>query len=212
MSSGVYKVVTIGDSGAGKSSMINFMIRGVSDHNGPTIGTSFYRYTKTNEDGIISVLDVWDCCGSRSFNSIIPSYLRNAQVIFLVYDVTDDKMVYELDRWLTIIGPELLENPQVVRILIANKVDKMTTWNDETCTPNHTDPYFDAWMKGQRFAHQHNFLFYYVSAVRGWGIPKLLSEVIDITNKLYGNVAPPEPKTITLSESFSNFTKSPCSC
>ena len=61
------KLVVIGDSGVGKSSLIHFFQKGqFSDHFKPTIGADFANREVVVEDKIC-VLQIWDTAGQERF-------------------------------------------------------------------------------------------------------------------------------------------------
>lgn len=115
-----YKVVLLGDTGVGKSSLLH---RWASDTQPPesmdaTIGASFSPVVRDD-----FVLDVWDTAGQERYRSLVPMYGRNAHVALLVSDASDrlGGAVTGLDRqnWLCNVGSD------TAVIDVRNKVDKL---------------------------------------------------------------------------------------
>jgi GTPase SAR1 family protein len=53
----------------------------------PTIGIDFFtKFINFRENSIR--LQIWDSAGQERYKSLIPSYLKGASIIFLVYDVS----------------------------------------------------------------------------------------------------------------------------
>jgi len=94
------KVLVVGDSGVGKSSL---MLRYTDDkfHHDlfPTVGLDF-RVKVTEHNGFSVKLCIWDTAGQERFRNISSAYYRGAQGVVLVYDVTSAKTLVNLDTWL----------------------------------------------------------------------------------------------------------------
>mmetsp|Transcript_10556 Transcript_10556/g.11609 ORF Transcript_10556/g.11609 Transcript_10556/m.11609 type:complete len:200 (-) Transcript_10556:127-726(-) len=118
----IFKVLFIGDSGVGKTSML---LRLVSDEfiaeQPATIGVDFQVYNQTI-DGKEVGLTVWDTAGQEKFRSLTESYYRGTQGIILVYDVTREESFQNLDSWLEE-ADLFATNKDIVKVLIGNKID-----------------------------------------------------------------------------------------
>eukprot|EP00411_Alexandrium_monilatum_P031105 CAMPEP_0175374566 /NCGR_PEP_ID=MMETSP0095-20121207/23313_1 /TAXON_ID=311494 /ORGANISM="Alexandrium monilatum, Strain CCMP3105" /LENGTH=265 /DNA_ID=CAMNT_0016672797 /DNA_START=34 /DNA_END=831 /DNA_ORIENTATION=+ len=118
----LFKLVLIGDSGAGKSSLLlRFADDTFTDSYITTIGVDF-RF-KTIAIGKKNVkLQIWDTAGQERFRTITSAYYRGADAIVLVYDVTDRESFAHIDDWLTDINRYV--NQSTVKVLIGNKTDR----------------------------------------------------------------------------------------
>ncbi|KAK4343070.1 hypothetical protein RND71_038886 [Anisodus tanguticus] len=118
-----FKILLIGDSGVGKSSLLVSFISNVVDDLAPTIGVDFKIKTLT-VSGKKLKLTIWDTAGQERFRTLTSSYYRGAQGIILVYDVTRRETFTNLsDVWAKEV--ELYSNNQdCVKILVGNKVDR----------------------------------------------------------------------------------------
>jgi len=67
-------------------------------------------------------MSIWDNSGCAKFRSIIGSYLRNAQGIVLVFDVTNLQSYIDLRNWLCELDDQGVLAPAAVSI-VANKID-----------------------------------------------------------------------------------------
>ena len=85
----LFKILMIGDSGVGKSALLNrYCDDFYSDNYISTIGVDFK--VKTIEvNGLRIKLQVWDTAGQERFKAITSSYYRGAQAILCVFDLTD---------------------------------------------------------------------------------------------------------------------------
>lgn len=116
-----YKIVTIGDMGVGKTSLINNII---GDEFNPdvlsTIGASYVQCSFVIEDTTVT-LNLWDTAGQERFQSLIPLYMRNADACVYVIDVKRDNNLDMLDS----LYNSVINGPDQPRynILCANKMD-----------------------------------------------------------------------------------------
>lgn len=115
----LYKIIIIGDSNVGKSSLVlrycdnKFIQNFIS-----TIGIDFK--IKTIEiDGMKIKVQIWDTAGQERFRSISKAYYRGSHGIILVYDVTDKQSFNNLKIWINQLN-DMKEKPCVV---VGNKVD-----------------------------------------------------------------------------------------
>ncbi|XP_019167892.1 PREDICTED: ras-related protein RABC2a-like [Ipomoea nil] len=117
-----FKILLIGDSGVGKSSLLVSFISNAVEELGPTIGIDFKLKTFT-VGGKKLKLTIWDTAGQERFRTLTSSYYRGAQGIILVYDVTKRETFTNLsDVWAREV--ELYStNKNCVKILVGNKVD-----------------------------------------------------------------------------------------
>lgn len=115
------KVVLIGDSGVGKSSILDMFINNkFQSHVESTIGSSFK--TKEIDIGTRTIkLNIWDTAGQERYHSLTKMYCRGASVAVLVYDITKIDTFNNLKKWHSIV----LEsgNSNVVFAVVGNKED-----------------------------------------------------------------------------------------
>lgn len=118
-----FKILLIGDSGVGKSSLLFSFISNAVDDPSPTIGVDF-KIKLLTVAGKRLKLTIWDTAGQERFRTLTTSYYRGAQGIILVYDVTRRETFTDLsDIWAKEI--ELYSsNQDCIKVLVGNKVDK----------------------------------------------------------------------------------------
>lgn len=84
----LYKIVLIGDSGVGKTSLLlRFSDNIFSQSPLTTIGLDFKMKTMKVDNRIIK-MQIWDTAGQERFRSISQTYFRNAHGCIAVYDIT----------------------------------------------------------------------------------------------------------------------------
>lgn len=115
-----HKVVFVGDSGVGKTSIIHHFIHGTFlDKYKTTIGIDFKSKTLYLSDSTIR-LQIWDSAGQERFRSLIPSYIRDCQVCIVVYDITNRASFLNVPQWVDDVRG-LRED--VLLMLVGNKTD-----------------------------------------------------------------------------------------
>jgi small GTP-binding protein len=115
-----FKVVMIGDSGVGKTALVNRMSDGnFSPNHVPTVGSQFVTIELTVE-GRELVFELWDTAGQEVYRSLVGFYARDARGAFVVADVTSRRSYEALKGWISFIRAE---SPSAKLVLFANKID-----------------------------------------------------------------------------------------
>jgi len=94
------KVIILGDSGVGKTSLMNqYVHKRFSNQYKATIGADFLTKEVMIEDKLVT-LQIWDTAGQERFQSLGVAFYRGADSCVLVYDVTDAKSFDNLESWM----------------------------------------------------------------------------------------------------------------
>ncbi|XP_076235683.1 ras-related protein Rab-34 [Calliopsis andreniformis] len=94
------KAIVIGDVSVGKSCLINRFCHKVFDNNyKATIGVDF-EVERFDILGIPFHLQIWDTAGQERFKSIAASYYRGANVIMVVFDLSNLISLGHCQQWL----------------------------------------------------------------------------------------------------------------
>ncbi|XP_022143972.1 ras-related protein RABC2a-like [Momordica charantia] len=118
-----FKVLLIGDSGVGKSSLLLTFVSSSLLDLAPTIGVDF-KIKQLTVGGKRLKLTIWDTAGQERFRTLTSSYYRGAQGIILVYDVTRRESFINLsDIWANEVELYLTDQ-DCVKMLVGNKVDR----------------------------------------------------------------------------------------
>eukprot|EP01045_Picozoa_sp_COSAG04_P031551 COSAG04_NODE_5878_length_1465_cov_179.322840_2_plen_199_part_00 len=117
----LYKLLMIGDSGVGKSSLLlRFASDQFEDSYMTTVGLDF-KIRTVEVDGKVVKLQMWDTAGQERFRTITSSYYRGAQGIVVVYGLDDKKSFENVKQWVEEIDRYAGEG--VVKLLVGNKCD-----------------------------------------------------------------------------------------
>ena len=122
------KVVIIGDSGVGKTAIMNrYLYDKFDSESMPTIGSSMQsRQVEVPGEGTIK-LTLWDTAGQEKFRSLARMYFQDAEAALIVYDVTFPQSFEAAKTWVK----DLKENSNVddmVLAIVGNKVDMMENY------------------------------------------------------------------------------------
>jgi small GTP-binding protein len=117
------KVVLIGESGVGKTSIISrYMTDSFSSTLGSTPGANFT--TKTvflkNENQSIK-FEIWDTAGQEKFRSLAKVFYKNAAICILVYEITRRASFEELKKyWIEEVKNNGAKNISKLNLIISN--------------------------------------------------------------------------------------------
>lgn len=93
------KVIILGDSGVGKTSLMNqYVDKKFSSQYKATIGADFRTKEVQVDDRQVTV-QIWDTAGQERFQSLGVAFYRGADCCVLVYDVNVQKTFENLDNW-----------------------------------------------------------------------------------------------------------------
>ncbi|OHT13625.1 small GTP-binding protein [Tritrichomonas foetus] len=116
-----YKVVLIGDSGVGKTSIVNrYIKKEFNDLVYTTIAGAGASATIKTENGEVQ-LEIWDTAGQEQYKSIVGMYFRKASAVILVYDVTNRNSYVNIKSW----NDKIKEctSSKIPLFIVGNKID-----------------------------------------------------------------------------------------
>ncbi|EAN30507.2 Ras-related protein rab7 [Theileria parva strain Muguga] len=147
----ILKIIILGDSGVGKTSLMNqFINKRFTNQYRATIGADFLTMGITVDDKEVT-LQIWDTAGQERFQSLGTAFYRGADGCMLVYDTTNQKTFESIESWksefLIQIDPK---SPDTFPFaLVGNKIDdtenkkvstnKALSW----CKANNDIPLFE---------------------------------------------------------------------
>ena len=153
----IVKIVVIGDSFVGKSSiLLRYCDADFSPTFITTIGIDF-KVRTIHIDGKVVKLQIWDTAGQERFKTITNSYYRGAKAIMLVYDITSIDSFEHVRVWMDNIDKQCDNSTPPMKMLIGNKKDLAK----------------DRKVKqkiGEKLAKEFGFTFFEVSAKDGTNI------------------------------------------
>ncbi|KAK6115627.1 hypothetical protein DH2020_007896 [Rehmannia glutinosa] len=110
----LFKLLMIGDSGVGKSSLLLSFTSDTFEDLSPTIGVDF-KVKHVIVGGKKLKLAIWDTAGQERFRTLTSSYYRGAQGIIMGEIPLQICLIFGLKK---------LTSTQQIKMLVGNKVDK----------------------------------------------------------------------------------------
>jgi small GTP-binding protein len=156
------KVVLIGDSGVGKTSIISRFTK--DTFNNEEMSSSSAQFTsktiQINEQSI--KFDIWDTAGQEKFRALAKIFYKDAQVIILVYEIINKESFESIKNYWY---KESSENSTAdIFFVVGNKSD---LYENEQVTDE----------EGKKFAKEINAIFKITSALSNTGIDRLFESI-----------------------------------
>ena len=157
----VFKVILVGDSGVGKSSIIRYLNSGTkitpsTNSNVPTIGIDFIIKNIKKTDYSVK-LQIWDTSGQERFKCITNAYYRGANTCIFVFSMEDRHTFENIPKWY---DEYKYNNGQGNFILVGSKHDL-----EREVTPDEI----------KDLCNRYNFIYTETSSVSGLGINELFN-------------------------------------
>ena len=165
-----FKVVLVGETGVGKTSIISQFIDQVFEEELQTsTGGSFSSKEIFFDNGKSLKLEIWDTAGQERYRSLTKIFYKNSSCAILVYDITKKPTFDELKNYW--IGQIKESAPKDIMLaVVGNKEDLL---DKEQVDEN----------EARDFAKENNALFFSTSAKNSDAINQLF---IDIGKKYTG--------------------------
>ena len=117
-----FKIITLGDSGVGKTSIIKrFYDNSFNSNNASTIGMNcvvkdlYFNKQKVS-------LKLVDTCGQEKYRALTKSYLKNVNAVFFVFAFNDKDSFDNINEWMEFFKENYRIN-EIPHILLGNKCD-----------------------------------------------------------------------------------------
>jgi len=161
------KLLIIGESGVGKSSLLlRFTDDAFDPEQAATIGVDFkVKTVKVNGDKV--KLAIWDTAGQERFRTLTPSYYRGGQGVIVVYDVTNRETFAKVENWLTELET-YSTNLDLVKMLVGNKCD-LESQGERAVSKE----------EGLKCARKHQMMFIEASAKTREGVACAFEELVE---------------------------------
>jgi len=115
------KLVLLGNSGVGKTSLAIRYVQGIYQADqGSTIGASFLTKRMFLDDWKVK-LQIWDTAGQERFKSMTPMYYRGSNAALLVYDITQADSFQKMKEWVRELNINIAE--PIIIAIAGNKCD-----------------------------------------------------------------------------------------
>jgi small GTP-binding protein len=116
----VLKVLTGGDGGVGKTTLLHRYVEGkFSSDTKMTIGVEFFLKELMIDDQKV-LLQLWDFGGQERFRFLLKSYVIGARGALLMFDLTRAMSLERIPEWVNICRKE---NPNLPILFLGSKAD-----------------------------------------------------------------------------------------
>ena len=161
------KVLFLGNSGVGKSNIINRSIgEQFNAHEEPTDSQMFSIKTFLLENNF-HILHLWQTVSQEEYRETSKLFYKDSKIVIFVYDITSKESFDELNYWIKSVEEKI--GPDFIRGIIANKMD---LYENEKVSSD----------EGEEFAKSKNAKFIKFSA-KNDGPEKLDEFLIELLNE-----------------------------
>jgi len=160
----MYKLVIIGDSGVGKSSLLTRYTENIySDAYISTIGVDFKVKTVVRNQKTYK-LQIWDTAGQERFRAITTTYYRGAHCCIVAFDITNHDTFDSVSKWILEIVSHA--HDKILIILVGTKCEMIA----DRCV-NYDE--------AMEFAIKHDIKYVETSAAKNTNITFIFDYIID---------------------------------
>ena len=116
------KVVFVGNTRVGKTSLINYYIKRDASPTTSTLGATSTKVETSWENTHIP-MTVWDTAGQDTFRNLVPIYARGAHAAVIVFNQHSEKSWASVSGWYDYLS-DVETAPNCITVLVSNKTDK----------------------------------------------------------------------------------------
>jgi small GTP-binding protein len=140
-----YKICIFGESGVGKTSLVQRFVTNQFDHNTkPTLGAAIH-VKHFEMDRKIILLQIWDFGGEDRFRFLLPSYAKGAFGGIFMYDISRKETLENYEEWVSVFQSGLPENRNDIPILLVggkSDLEHHRECTEEDISPVYKSEYF----------------------------------------------------------------------
>lgn len=157
----IFKIILIGDSGTGKTSLINrYIYNNFHEKYLCTIGVDFMMKRVVLDDNTVIKLQIWDTAGMEKYKQITSTYYRGAQGAIVVFDLSSQTSFNSVSKWVNDFKQISNPNYHQTIYIVGNKNDLL---DKREVTQEDIDNYCE----------MNNFAYLETSAKTGEGVEKM---------------------------------------
>ena len=160
------KVITLGNSSVGKTSfLMKYIDNSFTLTYTTTLGVDFKQKKIKLKDGRDVRLRIFDTAGQERFKAVSVSFIKKADGVILMYDISDIESFEAVENWIKSIRE--IGKDKLPIILVGNKCDLSD------------DKRMISLKEGQDKADEFNIPFYETSCKEGINIKEVFEKLID---------------------------------
>ena len=147
----VFQIITLGESGVGKTSLIKRYVYDTFEYNNmSTIGLSFSFKNVTLKNDVHIKIKLVDTGGQEQYRALAKSYFKNSNGVLLVYAKNNQESFDRIKDWIEMFKQNYNEKHEIPFVLVESKND-LERVVDENLSID--------------FAKENNFMFKKISCV-----------------------------------------------
>ena len=109
-------------------------------------------------------IQLFDTAGQERYHSLAKNYIRNADGVLLLYDVTNEESFKSVDQWISYIK-EIDDENKIEIILIGNKIDEI-------------EKRLISKKKAKDKSNKYNIKYYEICCLNGLNLYEVFNEII----------------------------------
>ena len=117
------KLVTLGESFVGKSSLVLRFVKKRFFDLQPTIGSAYLLQEVPITDDANVQFQIWDTAGQERYHSLAPMYYRDANAAIVIYDITNEESFAKAQYWVNQLRQNARPSGKIEISLVGNKSD-----------------------------------------------------------------------------------------
>ena len=187
----IFKIITLGNSGVGKTSILRrFIYDNYTEDTMATIGVSMSFKDITLSNGKEIKLKLIDTAGQEKYMALTKSYYKNADGVFFIFAFDDKNSFEDIKMWIREFNENSKNQNYVIpKYLIGNKSD---LGEDEK---EVKDDYIE------KCRNQFNIEHYETTSAKdNVNINKIFQEISEMIYKNYEKIIGKEQKKITINK------------
>ena len=115
------KVILLGNSGVGKTNLINRSLGNKFNEEEQTTTSASFFAKELEINNQKCVVNLWDTIGQEKFRHLTKIFFNNSKIAIFVYDITNRESFEQLPSWIKDVEEQL--GPDIVKAVIGNKMD-----------------------------------------------------------------------------------------
>ena len=116
------KIILLGESGVGKTNLINISLDREFEQNSTSTIHSSYLEGILDYNNKKYTYALWDTAGQEIYRSLNKIFIKGSKIILFVYAINNDQSFKEIEYWINS-AKEALEEGKYVMALVGNKSD-----------------------------------------------------------------------------------------
>ena len=115
------KIVLIGEMYTGKTSLINVYFGLEFTNDLPSTLSPSVSQKELQFHGVLYTIHMWDTAGQEKYRSMTKIFIKGAQIVIFVYDITNKSTFEKLGFWVKSVEDILGKEP--ILAVVGNKID-----------------------------------------------------------------------------------------